>query len=54
MAAPVCTHVRKILEPMGYAVVEFGFVRICFGVGLGDTLGDHLWIALLVAGVVAV
>lgn len=54
MAAPVCTHVREVLEAMGNPVVELRFVRIGLGVGLRDTLGDHFRIALLVAGVVAV
>jgi hypothetical protein len=54
MAAPVGAHVRKGLEPVGNAVVELGFVRIGFGIGLRDALGDDLGITLLVAGVVAV
>lgn len=35
-------------------MVEFGFIRIGFGVGLGDTLGDDLWITFLVASVIAI
>jgi uncharacterized protein (UPF0212 family) len=54
VAAPVGSHVRKGLESVGNAVVELGFVRIGFGVGLCDTLGNDLGIALFVAGVVAV
>ena len=54
VAAPVGSHIRKGLESVGDTVVELGLVWIGFGVRLCDTLGDHLGVALLVAGVVAV
>lgn len=35
-------------------MVEFGFIRICLGIRLCDTLGDHLGVTLLVTCVIAV
>lgn len=54
VATPVGSHVGEWFEAVGDAVVELGLVRIRFCVGLGDTLGDHLLVALLVARVLAV
>jgi len=54
MTTPISTHIGEVLETMRDTVVEFGFVRIGFGVGLSDTLGDDLGITLFVAGVIAV
>ena len=54
MTAPIGTHVGEVFETMRNAVVELRLVWIGFGVRLGDALGYHLWIALLVTRVVAV
>jgi hypothetical protein len=54
VTTPIGTHVGEIFEPMRNAVVELRLVWIGFGVRLGDALGNHLWVALLVTRVVAV
>lgn len=54
VTAPIGTHVGKVLEAMGNAVVELGLVWVGFGVGLSDALGNNLGVTLLVARVVAV
>ena len=54
VAAPVGSHVGKVDEAMGNAMVQFGLVRIGLGVGLRDALGHNLRIAFLVARVLAV
>jgi hypothetical protein len=54
MTAPISAHVGKVFESMRDAMVEFGLIWIGLGVRLRDTLGDHLWVTLLVASVIAV
>lgn len=54
MTTPIGTHIRKVLETVRNAVVEFCLVGVCLGIRLCDTFGDHLGITLLVASVVAV
>jgi hypothetical protein len=54
MTAPVSTHVGKVFEAMGNAMVEFGLVWVGFGVRLRDTFGNDFRITLLVASVVTV
>jgi hypothetical protein len=54
VAAPVGAHVGKVDEAVGNAMVELGLVWIRLRIGLRDALGDHLGIALFVAGVLAV
>jgi hypothetical protein len=54
VATPVGGDVREAFETMGDAVVDFLFVRIGLVVGLADTLGDNLGIALFVTGVLAI
>ena len=54
MTAPICPDVAERLKAMRDPVINLLFIRIGFGVGLADTLGDDLWIAILVARVLAV
>ena len=54
VATPVGGDVGEAFETMGNAVVDFLFVRIGLVVGLADTLGDDLGIALFVASVLAI
>jgi hypothetical protein len=54
MTAPVRSHDGGVLESVRNAVIEFRLVRICLGIGLRDTLGDNLGVALLMARVSAI
>lgn len=54
MAAPVGRKVGKPFEAMRNTVVDLLLVGIGFVVGLADTFGDNLRVALLVACILAV
>lgn len=54
MAAPICTHIGKLLETMRNAMVDLLFIWVCLCIGLADTFCNHACIALRVASVFAV
>ncbi len=54
VATPVRTHIREILEAMRDTVIELLLFRVRFIICFADTLRDHVWVAFLVAGVLAV
>lgn len=54
MATPIGGKVGKPFEAMRNAVVDLLFVGVGFVVGLADTLGDNLRVALFVTCVLAV
>ena len=54
MTAPIRSHVRKSLETMGYAMIDFLLVRISFSVRLANTLCDNFRVTVLVARVFAI
>lgn len=54
MAAPISAHVGEWLEAMWYPMVDLLLVRVGFGVGLANTLGDDFRIAFFVAGILAI
>ena len=54
MAAPICPHIREILETMGNPMVELLFIRIGFRIRFADALCDDFGIAFLVASILAI
>lgn len=54
MTTPIGRDVGETLEAMWNTVVDLLLVGIRLVVGLADTLGDDLWIALSVTGIFAV
>jgi hypothetical protein len=54
MTAPICAHIRKLLEAMRDAMVDLLLVWICFCVRLADTLCNDTGIAFCVTSVLAV
>lgn len=54
VTAPICAHVGKICEAMRDAMIELRLVWICLCVRLGNTLGHHFRVTLLVTSVFAV
>ena len=54
VTAPVSSHVAEPFETMRYPVVQLLFVRVGLRIGLADTFGDDLGIALFVACILAV
>ena len=54
MATPIGGEIGKALEAVRDAMVDLLLVRVGFVVGLANTLGHNLGVALLVAGVFAV
>lgn len=54
MTTPIGRDVGESLEAMRNTVVDLLFVGVRFVVGLADTLGDDLWIALSVTGIFTV
>ena len=54
MTAPIGTHVGEVCEAMWNTMVQLGLVWICLRVGLRDTLGNDLGVALLVTSVLAI
>lgn len=54
MTTPVGSDVRKHFETMRNPVIDLLFIRVCFRVGLADTLCDDFGVAFPVTCVFAV
>jgi hypothetical protein len=54
VTTPIGRDIGKIFEPVGDPMIDFLFVGVGFVIGLANTLCDDLWIALAVAGVLAI
>ena len=54
MAAPICTHIGKLLETMRNAMVDLLFIWIGFVIRLADAFRDDFRVAFSVAGVLAI
>lgn len=54
MAAPIGGEIGESFETMRDAMVDLLLVGVCFVIRFADTFGDHLGIALAMAGIFAV
>ena len=54
MTAPIGSHVGEVLEPVWNTMIELFLIRIAFRIGLADTFGDYLRVALFVARIFAI
>ena len=54
MAAPVGSHVGKILESVRYTMIEFFLIRIGFRIRFAYTFGDDFGVTLFVARIFAI
>ncbi len=54
MTAPIRTHIREIFEAVGYAVVQFLFVRVGLCVRLTYAFGDDLCVTFFMTGIFAI
>ena len=54
MTAPIRAHIRERLKSMRNPMVDLLLIRIRFSIRLADTFGHDLWIALLMASILAI